>query len=262
MQMQIVDMPKIGFGTYKLRNHAIKNVLPHVINAKYTMIDTAEIYKNQAEIGEFIKSCISRTSIWITTKVSFAAMKEGEKAIIKGIQKTFTDLQTDYVDLYLIHAPIKKTWLFVWHTLRDLQKAGKIRFVGVSNFTYDILKEFIELVGESEAKYIYCNQIEFNPWLNRKDLIELCFSNNIRVCAYGSLYKSNDTISSIAHVHKKTVAQILLRWAQLNKIHVIPTSNNPDFINENIDLAFDINIEYMDYMNNLHDGSSLYPKYL
>jgi diketogulonate reductase-like aldo/keto reductase len=258
-----MDFPLIGFGTYKLRNQEqISNALKLALSNNYKMIDTAEIYKNQQYIGYFLKeNNIDRKSIWITSKVSFVSMKKSFEEVVKGISKTFNDLQTEYIDLYLIHAPIELTLLDTWNYLRQLQKENKIRYIGVSNFTVEKLTRFINLIG-TDKKYIFCNQIEYNPFLNRKDLIELCNSNNINITAYGSLYKTNDIVDTIAKNYKATSQQVLLKWAMQKNIRVIPTSEISNYIKDNISLDFEISKEDCIKMEDLNENFSLYKKYL
>jgi len=260
-----MDFPTIGFGTYKLRTQeAINNALTQAFTNNYKMIDTAEIYRNQKFIGTFLQEHpeIKRESIWITSKVSFASMKKSEEETIKGITKTFTDLKTDYVDLYLIHAPIEERYLFTWNYLRNLQKERKIRYIGVSNFTVEKLKKFMELIGPEESKHIFCNQIEFNPFLNRKDLVKLCQDNNIFVTAYGSLYKVDSTVENIARQLQRSPQQVLLKWAIQKNIRVIPMSEVPQYTKDNISLDFDIKEEDMIKLEELNENFSMYAKYL
>ena len=260
-----MDFPPIGFGTYKIRTQeAMNNALNHAFVNNYKMIDCAEIYKNQKLIGKYLKDHpeINRREIWITSKASFAAMKKSEEEVIKGINKTFDDLGTDYVDLYLIHAPVEDRWLFTWQTLRKLQCEGKIRYVGVSNFTVDKLTRFMNLIGPEESKFIFCNQIEYNPFLNRNDLVQLCKDYNIHVTAYGSLYKVNETIEMIARQLQRTPQQVLLKWAVQKNIRVIPMSENPEYTKDNINLDFSISKDDSDKMDTLNENYSQYPKYL
>jgi diketogulonate reductase-like aldo/keto reductase len=260
-----MEFPHIGFGTYKLRTQeAINNALTEAFKNNYKMIDTAEIYRNQKFIGVFLENHheIKRDSIWITSKVSFASMKKSEEETIKGITKTFTDLQTDYIDLYLIHAPIEERYLFTWNYLRNLQKERKIRYIGVSNFTVDKLKKFMELIGPEESKHIFCNQIEYNPFLNRKDLIQLCKDNNIHITAYGSLYKVDSTVENISRQLQRSPQQVLLKWAVQKNIRVIPMSELPQYTKDNITLDFTINDDDMEKLENLNENFSMYAKYL
>jgi diketogulonate reductase-like aldo/keto reductase len=260
-----MEFPHIGFGTYKLRTQeAIDNALTEAFKNNYKMIDTAEIYRNQKFIGTFLKNNpeIKRDSIWITSKVSFASMRKSEEETIKGISKTFDDLKSDYVDLYLIHAPVEEGYLFTWNYLRNLQKERKIRYIGVSNFTVEKLKKFMELIGPEESKHIFCNQIEYNPFLNRKDLIQLCKENNIHITAYGSLYKVDSTIENIARQLQRTPQQVLLKWAVQKNIRVIPMSEVPQFTKDNISLDFTIKDDDMEKMESLNENFSMYAKYL
>ena len=261
-----MDFPLIGIGTYKVKpQENIDIMLNHAFQTGYTMIDTAEIYRNQKYIGTFLKNHleINRNNIWITSKVNFInVFKNDELEIIKSINQTFIDLKTSYIDLYLIHCPIENMNIKVWKILRNLQKEGKVRYVGVSNFTYDKLKKFIEEIGPIESKYIFCNQIEFNPFLNRKELINYCFGNNIKVVAYGSLNKKNELIESIATKLNKTQEQVLLKWALQNNVHIIPMALNPRYINDNFNLDFIILEDDMNKMNDLNENYAVFAKYL
>jgi diketogulonate reductase-like aldo/keto reductase len=260
-----MEFPKFGIGTYKLRDEeTINNVLKTAYELNYRMIDTAELYKNQEYIGKFIEmSKIDRKSIWITTKVSFKNMRKSEKDIVEGINRTFIDLRTDYIDLYLIHCPIEKTdnMLFTWNYLRKLKEEGKIRYIGISNFPLEKLKNFIKLIGEDESKHIYCNQIECNPYHNRKELRDYCKERNIKITAYGSLYKITDDIKKIGEELNRTPYQILLKWALQEDIRVIPMADKMDYIRMNADLDFDISEDNMKLLNSLNENYSLWPRY-
>lgn len=261
-----MELPLIGIGTYTVKpQEEINNMLGWAIRGGYTMIDTAEIYRNQKYIGTFLKNNldIKRENIWITSKINFAnVLKEDMKNVMKSLNKTFNDLNTNYVDLYLIHCPVETMDIKIWNILRNYQKEGKIRYVGLSNFTLDKLKNFIKQIGDEESKYIYCNQIEYNPFLNRKDLVDFCFENNIKVIAYGSLNKKNEIIENIAKKINKTPEQILLKWALQNKVHIIPMAQNINYIKDNISLDFNIDNDTMSLLNNLNENYAVYEKYL
>lgn len=207
----------IYFGTYKLTNEeTLLNSLEYAYKYGYTKIDTATLYKNQHIIGHFLNTpdtkdntknntkdntittnittdtqldlkryLTKRESLWITSKVSFRVMPKGESEIRKSIDKTLSDLQTHYIDLMIIHSP-EKNDILTWKILCDYKEKGLIRNIGLSNYNLEKLKEFIKQIDNPEA--IYCNQIEFNPFLNRKDLIDYCKSLNIKVVTYGNLY--------------------------------------------------------------------------
>ena len=258
-----MDFPLIGIGTYKVKPQSeINFLLENAFRCGYNMIDTAEIYRNQKYIGAYIKN-FDRSKIWITSKISFANYKSDNlDEIIKSLNKTFIDLNTDYIDLYLIHCPIEEWNGKIWNLLRYYQKEGKIRYIGVSNFNYEKLTKFIREIGPEEAKNIFCNQIEYNPFLNRKDLIKLCQDNNIKVVAYGSLNKKNDLIEEIAKKLYRTPEQVLLKWGQQNGAHIIPMAQDAKYIKDNICLDFEIPEEDMKKMNELNENYSRYEKYL
>jgi diketogulonate reductase-like aldo/keto reductase len=261
-----MNFDSIGIGTYKIKpQEEMDNLLTTAFKCGYKMIDTAEIYRNQKYIGQFFKSHpeYDRNKIWITSKVNFDNVKNKRyEQIIKSIDKTFIDLNTSYVDLYLIHCPIEDMNIIVWKILREYQKEGKIRHIGISNFTLEKIKTFINEIGEEESKHIFCNQIEYNPFLNRKDLINFCQEKNIKVVAYGSLNKKNNIVEEIALRLNKTAEQVLLKWTLQNNVHIIPSSQNPKFIIDNISLDFEISEKEMDVLNNLNDDTCVYKKYL
>jgi diketogulonate reductase-like aldo/keto reductase len=177
------DENTIFFGTYKLTEKDILyNALRNAYDVGFRHFDLAELYKNQHFIGEFFeKNNINRKDIWITSKVSFRVMPKGEEAIRKSIEKTMEDLKTDYIDLMLIHAPTKNNVL-CWNILNEYKKEGKIRYIGISNFNVIELEKFCNEI--SNPKDIFCNQIEFNPFLNRTELINLCKEKNIRLTCF------------------------------------------------------------------------------
>ena len=261
-------IPNIGFGTYKLKtqeefNKSLDAVFSN--NNSQVMIDTAELYKNQHYIGNYLQDHkIKRSDVWITSKLSFHTMTKSEGEIIKSINNSLESLKTDYIDLYLLHA-CKEDNITPWKILRQFQKEGKIKKIGVSNFNVDNLKKFIKDINDLEAdgsKYIYANQIEYNPFLNRTELVSLCKDNNIRVIAYGSFYKINKVIEDIAIQVNKTPHQVLLRWALNNNIIIIPKSENPDHIKDNMNLDFNLDDNMMDNINQLNENFSKYPRYL
>lgn len=253
----------IHFGTYQLKDkETLLNALEIAYQNGYRNIDCAYHYKNQDIIGEFILNKSRyipnfRSSIWITSKLSFRIMPKGEEAIRKSIEQTFTDLQTDYIDLMLIHAP-EKNDILSWTILTEYRDKGRIRYIGVSNYNIEKLKHFISEITNPDD--IYCNQIEFNPFLNRKELIELCFHHTIKVITYGNLYYTNDIIDSIANKLKVSTKQLLAKFSLNLGNNVILMATNPDFIKENINLNFEICQEDMELINNLHDTGNEYTR--
>ena len=262
------------FGTYTITDEkTLLNSLETAYKYGYRRIDTATLYKNQHIIGQFIniptpeldythatytkentdildiKSYLTkRDTLWITSKVSFRVMPKGEVEIRKSIDKTLNDLQTHYIDLMLIHAP-EKNDILTWKILCDYKEKGLIRNIGLSNYNLVKLKEFIKSIDNPEE--IYCNQIEFNPFLNRKELIDYCKSLHIKVVTYGNLYYSNYIIDDIAEKMNKTKEQILLQFAIQKGLDIVIMAIEEKFIKMNMELDFMIDEEDMSEMEEI-----------
>jgi len=252
----IDNKTKIYFGTYDLKDkELLLQTLETAYDNGYRNFDCAYHYKNQGIIGDFIKMKNEnilnfRSSIWITSKVSFRIMPKGEEAIRSSIEQTFTDLQTDYIDLMLIHAP-EKNDILTWEILTEYKNRGRIRYIGLSNYNIENLNRFISKI--SNPINIYCNQIEFNPFLNRKELIDQCRLLNIRVITYGNLYYTNEMIVSIADKLNVTPKQVLSKYSLQKGNDVILMTTDPKYIKENINLDFEICYEDIKQIDELHD---------
>jgi 2,5-diketo-D-gluconate reductase B len=234
--------------------------MKHAIEIGYRHFDFAELYKNQHLIGDFFQeNKINREDIWITSKVSFRVIPKGEEAIRKSIEKTLIDLKTDYIDLMLIHAPTKNNVL-CWNILQEYKKNGKIRYIGISNFNITELTKFCNEITNPED--IYCNQIEFNPFLNRTELIKLCNEKNIRLSCYGTLYKSNEFIDSLCTKYKKTIKQILISFAIQKGFNPIIMAMEKDHLDENKDIDFQLDETDFNMMDVFDENYSMYKRYL
>jgi diketogulonate reductase-like aldo/keto reductase len=264
------ELPSIGFGTYKLKSQEEFNTSLDAVfkykNNRQVMIDTAELYRNQSYIGTYLQNNpqIKRDEYWITSKISFHTMRKKEEDMIKSINKSLEDLKVVYIDLYLLHASTEDN-ITPWKILRQFQKDGKIKNIGVSNFNVINLTKFIKEINEihpDESKYIFANQLEYNPFLNRTELINLCHDHNIKVIGYGSFYKMNDDITRIAEEINKTSYQLILKWMLQNKVNIIPMSRDPKHIYDNMNLDFELNKDHMYRLDCMNDGSSKYERYL
>lgn len=242
-------IPCIGFGTWQIPDGGMAiEAVSTAIRAGYRHIDTAEIYENEKGIGEgIIASGIPRHELFITSKLwntsrSYIQAKE-------AFFKTLTDLQLDYLDLYLIHWPaVEKQhsqWkahnLEIWHALEDLYKEGYIKAIGVSNF---LIHHLEPLLARCEIKPMV-NQIEFHPGQMQEELVAFCNDNNILVEGWSPLGSgqmlSNEALNEIAKNYHKSVAQICVRWALQNNILPLPKAMTADHIAENGDI-FDFEI--------------------
>jgi 2,5-diketo-D-gluconate reductase B len=247
-------MPEIYFGTYKLTSQEeLTKALKNAIDSNIKCFDFAELYKNQEMIGIFFhkifsENLLKREDFWFTSKVSFRVIPKGEDAIRKSIEKTLTDLKTDYIDLMLIHAPTKNNVL-CWNILNEYKQSGKIKNIGISNFNFTELEKFCNEITNPED--IYCNQIEFS-----KD-------KNIKLTNYGTLYKSNDFIDSLQQKYNKTTKQILIQFAKQSGFSPVIMALDNIHIDEDFNYKpFNIESEDFDKMNMLDENYSLYKRYL
>ena len=260
MQMELYPN-SIFFGTYKLTEETqLMSSLKNAYDSGYRYFDCAELYKNQNIIGKFFQqNKIDRKSIWLTSKVSFRVIPKGEQAIRQSIEKTLNDLQTDYIDLMLIHAPTKNNVL-CWNILNEYKNIGKFRYIGISNFNVSELTQFCNQIANPED--IFCNQIEFNPFLNRTELVSLCKQKNIKLCCYGTLYKSNDFIDSLCAKYDKSTKQILIKFALQNGFNPIIMAMEKEHLMENKDVDFDLDDTDFMKMNTFDENYSMYKRYL
>jgi len=246
-----LSVPQIGLGTYDLKADSIKAAM----DIGYRLIDTAWQYGNETEVGKAVKeSGVGRENVFITTKLWTDDIRSGK--IREAFEKSLKNLQTDYLDLYLIHWPAKG-FEKAWEVMTELYSERKIRAIGVSNFNQH---HFEELSKISDIVPVL-NQIESHPCFQNKDVIGYCRKNNIAVqawCPLGGSFShlvDNDIFKPIAAKHKKTPAQIILRWHLQREVMIIPRSSKKERLKTNIDL-FDFNLDNndMDIINKLDTG--------
>ena len=252
----------INFGTYRLNEKEINLSLETALSVGYKSIDTACLYKNETFIGNYIKKNeIPRNEIWLTSKLSPKIIPKSESEIIKSILSTLTELNTDYLDLYLIHAPIDAHIIKCWSILEQFKREGVFRNIGVSNFKITHLQK----ITDFSTTPIFTNQIELSPFLTRTDLVTYMKEHNIPISAHSSLTKgeklSDPTLVQVAKTYRKTPAQILLNWGLQSNYNVLPRSSNPSHIRENINLNFAICEEDMSILNNLNCNYQTHPQY-
>ena len=248
-----VKIPSLGFGTWKLKPPVeARNAVEVALKTGYRHIDTARIYLNEGSVGKAIKdSGIARKDLFITTKLWNASHKHAEKAFENSLKR----LGVDYVDLYLIHFPVSGTRLEAWKTLESIYKSGRARAIGVSNFTIRHLEELLSVSAVVPA----VNQVEFHPFLYQKDLLDFCKLHRIILEAYSPLVHGermeNAVITQVAKHHKKTNAQVLIKWSLQHGNVVIPKSKTPSRIKENFEVFdFKLSASEMTRLNGLNEG--------
>ena len=244
------SMPMVGLGTWLISNDEVSRVVTDALNLGYKHIDTAQIYQNESGIGEAIsKVSIDRDKFFITTKIYTLVIKNDE--IDSSFNKSLQKLKTDYVDLLLIHFPAFTTNLDdMLAILYKIKESSRVKNIGISNFNHNLVKDCIRL-GYND---IFCNQVEYHPYLNQKKLISIIKKSGILPVAYSPLAKGEllqeKLIIDISKKYSKTPAQIILRWLNQQNWVAIPKSSNKKRLIENINI-FDFTIDEND-MNSLH----------
>ena len=248
--------PAIGFGTYKVGfipasassavaaggstnepQRTAEECVTDALNSGYRFLECAEFYGNEQEVGKAIKaSGVPREELFLCSKVWTTTIEKGDDAIRAQLDKTLSDLGTDYVDLYLIHWPVPGKHVDAYKTVLDLKREGKVRNVGVSNYAVEDYKELLSAGITSEDKPVV-NQIEINPFLYRKNTIEYFQSEGVVMQSYRSLRDGkamdNPTLISLGEKHNKSPAQVLGRWCVQHGFVYVPKSVKIERMAEN-----------------------------
>jgi diketogulonate reductase-like aldo/keto reductase len=240
-----VKMPYFGLGVYLSKDGSeVINAVKWALQAGYRHIDTAAIYNNEEGVGEGIKqSGIPREDIFLVSKVWNTA--QGYDSTVKAFEASLQKLNTDYLDLYLIHWPVKGRYNGTWKALEELYRQKRIRAIGVSNFLQHHLEDLL-----TEATVVpMVNQMEFHPYLVQQDLLNYCRSKNIQYEAWSPLMQGKifemDVFKEMALKYKKTIAQIVLRWDLQKGVVTIPKSSKKQRIIDNAAI-FDFSISEKD----------------
>ena len=250
-----VEIPQLGFGVFQIPPQETKDVVKKAIEVGYRHFDTAQAYFNEAEIGEAIKeSGIAREELFITTKVWVSSY--GYEETKKAFQKSLDKLQTDYIDLYLLHQCIGDVYS-TWRAVEDLYKEGKIKAIGVCNFTQG---RFADLCLHAEIKPMV-NQIEVNPFFQQEGTEDFHKEFDAVVEAWGPLAEgkdgifTNSVLSEIGEKYNKSVAQVILRWLIQRGIVVFPKSTKESRMIENSDVFdFELSDEDVEKIKELETG--------
>jgi len=249
-----VEMPLFGLGTFQARGSGTTKAVLHALEIGYRLIDTAEMYGNETEVGEAVhESAIPREEIFVTTKLWND--NHGYERALKSFERSLNRLGMDYVDLYLIHWPVERLRTDSWKALEKLYEEGKCRAIGVSNYMTWHLEE---VLGESSTVPTV-NQVEFSPYLYQRELLEFCNSKGIQLEGYSPLGKGQIVnaleLVPISQKYSKTPAQILIRWALQHSIVTIPKSSRKEVIQENAGVFdFEISPEDMLTLDSLNQN--------
>jgi len=239
-----MSIPAFGLGTFRLKGQTVIDSVRNALDVGYRAIDTAQIYENEAEVGQAIaESGVARDELFITTKIWIANFHHD--ALLDSLRESLRKLRTDHVELTLIHWPSPKDAVPMAEYLGALAEAksqGLTRQIGISNFTIAQTRQAIEILG---AEAIATNQIEVHPYLQNRALIAFLKDQGIHVTAYMSLaygeVLKDPVIQAIAERHQATPAQVALAWALQQGFAVIPSSTKRDNLAGNL-LAADLRL--------------------
>lgn len=240
-----VAIPRIGLGLWKMKDQAeFDRAFTAAYEAGYRHFDTAQVYGNEQFLGEAWHHIgAKREDIFITTKISIENF--GTKHTPASFTHSLEYLQTDYVDLLLLHFPIPFLRERAWKAVEEIHAKGKAKAIGVSNYTIRHLKEMEKYAGVKPA----VNQVELHVFLQQPELLEYCKQQGIQVEAYSPLAHAremnNPMIAELAKKHSKSYAQIMLRWCIQKDLVVLPKSVTPERIRQNIAI-FDFKLDAQD----------------
>jgi 2,5-diketo-D-gluconate reductase B len=244
-------VPSLGLGTYRLTGEACERAVERGLRVGYRHLDTAQMYGNEAEVGRGIRgSGVDRGEIFVTTKVwpsDFA-----HERVIRKTRASLEKLGTDYVDLLLMHwpgdgVPLGETL----GAMRELQEAGGVLYIGVSNFSPSLVRE------AAEHAEIFCNQVQYHPYRDQNALLDQAQEMDYLLTAYTPLSRGgvqdDVTLREIGGAHGKSATQVALRWlVQQDKVSAIPKATSEEHLKENLDVFdFELSEEEMDRVSSL-----------
>ena len=249
-----VSIEQLGFGTFKIvdqqeANNAVKTAL----NNGYRAFDTAQLYNNEKILGEaFVNSGVARQELFLTTKVS--NLNQGYEQTLKSFEQSLKDLQTDYLDLFLVHWPLKNHFFDTWKAIEQLYETKMVRAIGVCNFH----QSHFELLKTRANIKPMINQIEIHPYLVQKELIEYLNKEQIAIEAWSPLARGRvveePLLINIGQKYQKSSSQVTLRWHVQKDLIVIPKSVNPLRIAENMQiLDFELTDTEMQQIDSLNE---------
>jgi diketogulonate reductase-like aldo/keto reductase len=275
-----VRIPVLGLGVYQVASGSeTEQAVLSALQAGYRLIDTARSYKNEKGVGNAVRaSGVPREQVFVTTKLW--NLDHGYDSTLRAFDKSLEELGLDYLDLFLIHWPVKGSRLSHWKPLKrtleivgyavpgsrheswkameKILSGGRCRAIGVSNYTIRHLEELFSFSAVIPA----VNQVEFTPFCFQKELLDFCRKHNIQLQAYSPLTRGqrldDPTLVELAAQYRCSVAQLLIRWAIQHGAVTIPKASNPMHIRENAQV-FDFSITDADMLtlNSLNENLHL-----
>ncbi len=230
-----IKMPMLGLGVYDMYKKEAEQAVLDALEIGYRLIDTAALYENETEIGNaVIQSSLPRDQIFITTKVG--DNDQGYDSTLRAFDVSLKKLQMDYVDLYLVHWPIKGKRKDTWLALEKLYADKRVRAIGVANYLMPFFEELNNYASITPA----IDQVEFTPWLFQKDLLDYCAAKKIQLQSYSPITRGkkldDPRLVKLSEKYGQSPAQIVLRWNIEHSISTIPKSSNRKRLQENFDI--------------------------
>ena len=238
-----VEIPQLGFGVFQIDPDETADAVLQAFDVGYRHIDTAEMYRNETGVGEAVKrSGLDRSEVFITSKLNNGFHEYGDA--LRAFDQTLDRLDTDYVDLFLIHWPLPKVGDFTktWQALEEIAQRGDARAIGVSNFQPDHLQQLFDHTGTVPA----VNQIEVHPYFTQDAVRTFNAEHGIATEAWSPIAQGDVlddvVLTELAEQHDKTSAQVALRWHVQRGDIVFPKTVHPDRMRENFEL-FDFELD-------------------
>jgi len=238
-------VPSLGLGTWRLSGGECTTAVEHALSLGYRHVDTAQMYRNEGEVGRGIKaSGVDREEIFLVTKVWPSDFSRDD--VVRSTRESLRKLGTDHVDLLLMHWPSESVPLEeTLGAMRELQEQGSVRHVGVSNFSLRLVEE------ATRHAEVFCNQVEYHPYKVQDELLEQATETDYLLTAYRPIAKGDvledHTLREIGKAHGKTPVQVALRWLiQQEKVAAIPKATSEEHLRGNLDVFdFDLSDEEM-----------------
>lgn len=251
------SIPQIGVGTWTLKGETASTNVRLALEAGFRHIDTAQGYDNEEEVGQgIIDSKVPREEIFLTTKVATNIMREGKDSIRNSIEESLRKLKTDYLDLLLIHWPVKDCVRDTWEVMEEFVREGKVRSLGVSNFNRHHLEDLLSYAAVRPV----INQIEVHPLMTQEENIAYNHELGIQIQAWGPFGQGDidvvghPLLQSLAAKYEKTASQIVLRWIVQRNLITIPRCK-PNHFKENLEIMeFELTKEDMEAISALNQN--------
>jgi len=239
--MQFVEansakIPAIGLGTWELRGRTCARLVEQALRLGYRHIDTAQAYDNEREVGDGLRaSGVRRDDVFVTTKVWTTHFAPHD--LERSTKESLVQLRMPYVDLLLLHWPNPHVPLAeTLGALAHAKRMGLTRHIGVSNFTVALIEEAVKSCPEP----LVCDQVEYHPYLDQTKVRQACADNGLALVAYSPVakgrIKNDETLTRIGRAHRKSPAQICLRWLVQQNVSAIPRTSRIERLSENIDI--------------------------